>query len=215
MASESSSNATAAAIVTVLGLCAVMLILLYGLYQVSKQWKLMIFRKLQKALKMRRKERDEFREKYGYSWDLFLTFPVYDEDEDISQAQRQYSMQRILDKLTSAGLETRLFYSMSRKEVFCKVRCPLPLLERHADMVDYKLPFDPEALKTLCSQGREGLWDPLKIPERSDMTTLSPYVYIHGAFEFDSDLQRARPDVAAVYKRWPRDDVESWVRGDG
>ncbi|RYG63343.1 hypothetical protein EON64_16125, partial [archaeon] len=52
----------------------------------------------------------------------------------------------------------------------------------------------------------QGLWDPLKIPERSDMTPLSPYVYIHGAFEFDSDLQRARQDVAAVYKRWERDD---------
>ncbi|RYG63341.1 hypothetical protein EON64_16115 [archaeon] len=90
-----------------------------------------------------------------YSWDLFLTFPVYDEDEEVTHAQRQHSMQHVLDKLTSAGLETRLFYSMSRKEVFCKVRCPLPLLERHADMVDYKLPFDPDALKTLCSQGRE------------------------------------------------------------
>ena len=42
-----------------------------------------------------------------------------------------------------------------RREVFCKIRCPLHVLCKHADLVDYKLAFDSDALRELCGKGRE------------------------------------------------------------
>lgn len=41
-----------------------------------------------------------------------MVFKVYDEDDVVSDFQRDYSFQYILDRLTAGGLEVRLFYSL-------------------------------------------------------------------------------------------------------
>ncbi len=64
------------------------------------------------ALKKRRNIKDTFRNDYGYSWDYFMAFKIYDEDEEVSDYQREFSLQYVLDRLTAGGLEVRLFYSL-------------------------------------------------------------------------------------------------------
>lgn len=108
-----------------------------------------------KAIKKRRNTQDSFRNDYGYSWDFFMAFRVYDEDESLSPAQRTFSLQTVLDQLSKGGLEFRLFYSLNKKEVFAKIRCPLNKLQRQADLIDYKFQFDPTKLKELCEKGRD------------------------------------------------------------
>jgi hypothetical protein len=108
-----------------------------------------------KAIKRRRNANDPFRKQFGYSWDFFIAFRVYDEDDPISELQKTFSFRSVLNQLTAGGLEIRLFYSLQRKEVFCKIRCPLSRLERHADLVDFTLQFDPDRLQTECEKGRD------------------------------------------------------------
>ncbi|CAN0047779.1 unnamed protein product, partial [Laminaria digitata] len=52
------------------------------------------------------------------------------------------------------GIETRMFYSVQRDEVYCKIRCPLERLGREADRVGYKTLLDANALRHTCQHGR-------------------------------------------------------------
>lgn len=108
-----------------------------------------------KAINRRRNTSDTFRKEYGYSWDYFIAFRVYDEDDPVSELQRTFSFKHVLNQLTAGGLEIRLFYSLQRKEVFCKVRAPLSRLQKHADLVDFVVPFDSDALRAECEKGRD------------------------------------------------------------
>lgn len=193
-----------ASILTVLGICILFVISLYFLKLLSAIWKSLLKDRVIKALKRRRNNRDPFRELYGYSWDYVIVFKVYEEEDAISDLQVEYSMRKVMGKLGRGGLETRLFYSLQRREVFVKIRCPLQRLQKHADLIDYELLFDRESLRSLCKAGREGLWDPVKIPDTSPETAYDPYDYIYGRYEYDEEHQRTDPDVIYLYRRWPR-----------
>eukprot|EP01039_Chlorochromonas_danica_P012379 gene12379-14143_t len=123
-----------------------------------------------RAVRRRRNTKDNFRKDNGYSWDYFMAFKVYDEDETVSDYQREFSLTYILDRLTAGGLEVRLFYSLQRKEIFCKIRASLERLQQHADLVDLRLALDAQELEKVCRAGRDGLWEPLKLPDESPMT---------------------------------------------
>jgi hypothetical protein len=64
------------------------------------------------ALKKRRNKNDKFRDLYGYSWDYLIVFKVYDENEAITEIQREYNMKYVLGQLSKGGLEIRLFYGV-------------------------------------------------------------------------------------------------------
>ena len=83
------------------------------------------------------------------------TLKVYDEDEELTGEQIHYSMTYILDRLTSGGLETRLFYSTTSQEVFCKIRCPLKRIQLFADFLNYRLELDHSKLKDTCLAGKD------------------------------------------------------------
>lgn len=95
--------------------------------------------------------------------------------------------------------------------MFCKIRCPLHRLQKHADLTDFKLLLDREALKTICSTGREGLWDPIKLQEfaeHNELTTLSAFEYIYAKYEFDTELDLTNDHLFPLYKKWPRLTIE-------
>jgi hypothetical protein len=71
-----------------------------------------------RAVKRRRIKNDSFREDNGFSWDYFMAFKIYEEDEEVTDYQREYSLHYILDRLTAGGLEVRLFYSMQVLYIF-------------------------------------------------------------------------------------------------
>ena len=68
--------------------------------------------RVQIALKRRRNTKDPFRQVNGYSWDYMIAFKVYDETDPVSELQCKYNMKYVLDKLSTGGLEIRLFYSL-------------------------------------------------------------------------------------------------------
>jgi len=189
---------------TVCALIGLFTVSLYALILLSKRWRSVVKDRLITALKRRRNDNDPFRSTYGYCWDYIIAFRVYDEEDYTSDVQCQYSMRYILQRLSAGGMEVRLFYSLSKRQVFCKIRCSLSRLQKHADLVDYKLQLDPVELRKVCKAGREGLWDPLKVPDECEETHLSPYEHIFARFEFDDETQRTSPEMMMLYKRYPR-----------
>ena len=59
----------------------------------------------------RKNSKDEFRNMYGYSWEMVIAFKVYDEEEELNSDQMKYSMKYVLQQLAVGGLDFRLFYS--------------------------------------------------------------------------------------------------------
>ncbi|EQC34253.1 hypothetical protein SDRG_08455 [Saprolegnia diclina VS20] len=139
---------------------------------------------------------DVFEQKHGYSYDYVFVFKVHDQDATLSAAQTTHSMRVILQRLASAGLETKLFYSTKRDLVFCKIRAALERLCKEADRIDLKLEFDPKHLKALAEAGNpsHGI-APIIIAEESHQTKRSPYQNIFGKYDMDERLQK-------VYKRY-------------
>jgi hypothetical protein len=48
-----------------------------------------------------------------------------------------------------------VFLQRQRQEVFCKIRAALPRLQKYADLINYMVPLDPDALRRECKKGRE------------------------------------------------------------
>ncbi|CAM9653012.1 unnamed protein product, partial [Phaeothamnion confervicola] len=118
------------------------------------------------------------------------------EGEELTLYQKKFSMKEILNRLASGGFETRMYYSVQRDEVYCKIRCPLDRLEREADRVDYKLQLEPLALQAVCEAGRPGRWGPIKIQDKHKQCCYEPFQHIYAQYEYD------RPEVAHLYRRY-------------
>mmetsp|Transcript_16135 Transcript_16135/g.35740 ORF Transcript_16135/g.35740 Transcript_16135/m.35740 type:complete len:809 (-) Transcript_16135:1244-3670(-) len=200
---DAGESGVLASILTVVGLAACLFLGLWALIVLSRFWKASVRAKLLKALKRRRNDKDGFREEHGYSWDYVLVFKVYEEEQYVSNAQAEFSMRHVLQRLSKGGMEVRLFYSLQRQHVFCKVRCSLARLQKHADLIDYTLQFDPAELKKTCRAGTV-FWEPLTMPDVSESTHLAPFDHIFGRYDFDEDTQRTKGSLINLYKKWPR-----------
>jgi len=166
-------------------------IVLFVLIRLQKYWDSLLDSRIRNALLKRRKLSDNFRIKYGYSWDYVIVFKVYDESEYLEDDQLKYTMKFILNQLIKGGLDIKLFYSYQHKQIFCKIRVPLERLLAEADRIDYNLQLDPDILKSYCLQDRynhdgKKLWNKLNIPDKSIQTTIPPYDYIYAKIEYDS-----------------------------
>ncbi|OQS02860.1 hypothetical protein THRCLA_04808 [Thraustotheca clavata] len=147
-------------------------------------------------VKLQLQNQEPFELKYGYNHDYVFVFKVHDENAQLTEVQTKYSMRFILQRLASAGLETKLFYSSTRDLVFCKIRASLERLSKEADRIDLKLEFDPVALKELAARGnRERGIAPIMIREESHQTKRSPFKHIFGKFDMEDRL-------AEVYKKY-------------
>ena len=80
----------------------------------------------------------------GYGFDYVMVFKVWKEKHKLTEYQEKNNLRDVVRRLNKGGLQTFLFFSTSKDEVFCKIRCPLERLKREADRIDYKLKLDPE-----------------------------------------------------------------------
>jgi hypothetical protein len=122
----------------------------------------------------------------------------------LSDLQNAKSLKVIITRLADAGLQTKLFYSVQRDEVYCKIRCPLKRLEREADRVNFKLLLEPTSLANKLQSGnmkgpKEKQWQPIQIASKNDMTTYDPYDCIYSDFRASEDQ--------ILYKRWPNNTI--------
>lgn len=121
------------------------------------------------ALEERKKVKDKFRAENGYSWDYVMVFKVWKKSEtktslqflntEKQKKQKKYSLKNVVDLLSSASLQTKLFYSSQNDEVYCKVRAPLKRLLDEADRIKYPIMCDPSALANRLADGncKEGV----------------------------------------------------------
>eukprot|EP00644_Phytophthora_capsici_P014584 jgi/Phyca11/536486/estExt2_fgenesh1_pg.C_PHYCAscaffold_540035 len=98
---------------------------------------------------------EEFERDNGYSFDYVLVFQVHDEDAELTDQQKQFSMRNILQQLARGGIETKMFYSTDRAHVFCKLRAGVERLSKEADRIDYKVEFEPTELRKIAETGYE------------------------------------------------------------
>ncbi len=73
-----------------------------------------IERNIQKLEKKIKDADPEFHKKHGYTWDWVLVFKVAEADDIPTLYQRKHSARTVVSRLTEAGLETLLFYSVQQ-----------------------------------------------------------------------------------------------------
>jgi hypothetical protein len=170
--------------VVVVGLSLILCYMLRILKQISENWKKEMKARIKAALDKRKTVKDTFRNTYGYSWDYCMVFKVTPVKDKMSKEQKENSLKFILGRLSDAGLENKLFYSVQRDEVYCKIRCAMPRLEVEADKINYRLRLEPAGLANKLREGNskgppEKHWVGVEIPSTSRETYIDPYEYIY------------------------------------
>lgn len=177
--------------VVIVGLLGVFYYLLRVLRRLTDQWKQMMQERIDKALAKRKLVVDPFRNTYGYSWDFAFIFRVYDASVGQTEAQKEFSLKKIINLLADSGLETKNYYSVQRDEVYVKVRCNLKRLMIEADRINYKLPLDPGVVGSLLSIGNLGgvegrQWSPIIFSGTNYRgTSIEPFEYLYTDFRRD------------------------------
>jgi hypothetical protein len=148
----------------------------------------------------------DFYKDNGYKWDYCLVFSIKEQTEEATQFQKEWSMQKICQRLVNAGLEIKMFYSSNKdskdpkeeRMVFCKIRADLDRLKQEADRIDYKLRLDPHTLRQKVEDGwparpahkseadpHQYLIQPATIEDIKGASKRSPYDNIYGKYEQD------------------------------
>lgn len=200
----SSSVPEYAAVVSVVGMGALFFFVLFVVTKVlSAAYTYFMKKRIMKALLARRDTGDQFRLQHGYSWDYVMAFHVYDEDEDITIAQRSYNLRRVLAQLSSGGLEFRLFYNRMHSTVYCKIRASPRRLMKEAARINMTLELDKDELRKICREGRKDHgWGSIETPDESPLTRLQPFDHIYCPYVMDTDGVGTRSDLAVLYKKW-------------
>ena len=140
--------------IMIVGLCLLLYSMLQILMGISRAWKQMMNRRIAAAMAKRKSVKDDFRSRNGYSWDYVIIFKVFGPQEIESEAQKKNNMKFILNQLSEAGLETKMFYSVMRQHVFCKIRAGMTRLVREADRIGYKLQLDSAGISNYLAEGK-------------------------------------------------------------
>lgn len=185
--------------VVVVGLCMILFYMLKILRTFSENWRKMMRERIDRALEERKLVKDTFRNTYGYSWDYCMVFEVHDAEDRLSAKQQNKSLKYVIDRLAEGGLQTKLFFSVQKDEVYLKIRAPLKRLQREADRINYRLLLEPTILANklltgnMAAKREEKRWKPVEVPYNSIQTDIDPYEYIYCNYQMDdhfSDLYK-------------------------
>jgi len=193
----------------VAGVCVFLLILM----RVMKYLSDMMRRKMKKRIAivkaMRAAFKDGFRGKNGYSWDLVIVFNIHKATEKtLKPLQTEFNMKRVLNDLADGGVETKLFYNVQRKLVYCKLRVDYKRLKNEADRIDFKVQLDPFACEAALAEGKtdgdETIWSGVRIPNDKEECPYDPCEHVYAPFRYDTQSQH-------LYQRYGEE--ENFFRG--
>ena len=110
-------------------------------------------------------------------------------------------MREILKKLGEGGLETKMYYSVQRDEVYCKIRASLGRLKNEADRIDYKLLLERETLRKSAEKGlpEKGI-GPIDIRDVKAASSRDPFSTIYGPYDTGREFQH-------LYKKYGKNKV--------
>ncbi|CAM9350095.1 unnamed protein product [Choristocarpus tenellus] len=191
-----SNNGTLRMIGNVVGLSGSLFLLLYLLLKYVEKVDAQVREEIDELRRNRMRKPDVFRRVNGYSWDYVMVFEVRTEDKELTSYQRMFSLKEILTRLAAGGLETCMYYSVQRDEVYCKIRCPLDRLGREADRIGYMLLLDANSLRAICHHGRPGKWGAIQIQDEHNQCQYEPYEHIYAPYIYD------RPELELLYKKY-------------
>lgn len=91
---------------------------------------------------------------------------------------------RCISKLRSFGLDLFLFIGLNKKEVFVLIRCPIDLVKKFADKINFPMLLNPDVIEVLAETGDiENNINSFKIPHDPDLVvSYEPYRYIYGRY---------------------------------
>lgn len=204
-------------------ICSVVLFFLF--FQLLKRATVVRRRRKKKDEKLRESLRveqtqfeiDDFFKINRYSWDYVIVLPVYTEDAKISDAAKVWSLTRLVECISEAGLESRCVLSKASDQVYLYVRGSERRLLIEMDRIDMKAELDPDRLRDLMKAGGNG-WagltypdDEQKLPrqpgdlgERDDVDQLyGSFDYMYAAYDLDID------ERFDIYKKHPRSILRS------
>jgi hypothetical protein len=153
----------------------------------------------------------DFYSRNGYSYDFAMVFEVLDEEKkaELTEFQTDFSLKKIIDKMTLAGLETYCYFSCQRDEIYLKIRGDMTRLLDEAARIDYVLRLDEERLRIKIQAGkRTGVamsddegdwkWKPINITDEYRVSDLTPWQYIYGPYSMAEEVQN-------LYKKYQFD----------
>jgi hypothetical protein len=126
----------------------------------------------------------------GYEWDFVMVFQVFTDEDKLTPYQEEFNIRNIVTSLNHGGLQTKLYFSCQKDEVFCLVRCPLTRLKMEGDRIDYPLLLDSKKLAEQAELGNpDASIGQIKIKDLMEQSWRSPWENIYGKYDTDEELQ--------------------------
>jgi hypothetical protein len=126
----------------------------------------------------------------GYGYDFVMVFKVWTEDDKLTAYQKKNNLRDIVRRLNRGGLQTFLYFSVTKDEVYCKIRAPLERLKQEGDRIDYNVRLNEEQLQQAAAAGIPGAGiAPINIVDMINASHRAPYEYIYGKYDTDDRLQ--------------------------
>lgn len=122
----------------------------------------------------------------GISWLYCLVFPnpIGKKSDELNEAREE-----ILNDLSDAKLSTHLFYSSTKRQIFCKVGATDNRLLLEADIQNYKLKLDEKSIKLITESdvdeklyGRSPIFLDFPYPPEADVPNPFKYKGIDGVW---------------------------------
>lgn len=197
----------------VVGITIILFILMRIVQNISKAITAKMLKRIKKALDLRKLFKDRFRSKNGYSWDLVIMFKVNLATDKLSDKQIEYNMKYVLNSLATGEVQHKLFFDVTRKLVYCKLRVDSDRLKREADRIDFALRLDSFRALAALNEGRTGeggvrLWKPVHLPLAPLQTNYEPCDHVFAPFRFNHNFQN-------LYQKYeiPGSPIEQYFRG--
>ena len=178
----------------VVGIVIILFIAMRIVQNISRGITAKMLKRVKKALDLRKLYKDQFRSRNGYSWDLVIIFKVHLATDKLSDKQVENNMKFILDSLAEGEVQHKLFFDVTRKLVYCKLRVESDRLKKEADRIDFALRLDSFRAMAALNEGRMGdngerLWKPVHIPLAPLQTNYEPCDYVFAPFRFNHNFQ--------------------------
>lgn len=91
----------------------------------------------------------------------------------------------IVKTLLKVGFTTKSYLSYQRDEILVLLTCPANKLAAFADLIDYKMYLDEQAVQLHAERGcKERMVPPLTVPHNPAITPRRPYEFIYGKVSF-------------------------------
>jgi len=131
---------------------------------------------------------DAFYREHGYNYDVVIAVDnrLKDLDKELSEYQKDMSLERITQNLRKALLQCHLMKSMDGEQTLILIRALPNRLQREATRQNLPMVLDPELLKEVCAAGsndEDHEWKPVRYSKKLFPDDLKPFQNIYAPYD--------------------------------